>query len=58
LSHGSPKKSVYVCIEGEHVCGLTKISLLAPRIHKLDPSCIKLESHVNPCTASIISPKA
>jgi hypothetical protein len=27
-SHGRPNESVYVCIEGEHIRGLTKISLL------------------------------
>jgi hypothetical protein len=57
MSHGPPKKSIYVWIEGEHVCGLTKISLLAPQKHKFDPSCIKLEGHVNPYMANIFPPK-
>jgi hypothetical protein len=58
MSQDPLKESVYVGIEGEHVRGLTKISLLAPWIHKIDFSSIMFESHVNPYTASILPAKA
>jgi hypothetical protein len=57
MSQGSPKESIYVSIEGKHIRGLTKVCLLAPRIYKLDPPCIKLERHVNLYVVGIISPK-